>query len=427
MTATRVHRALAWLSILPLAFALAYAYAAWRLQRANATWASTGMSMDALLERFPRTEESSSARALDELVQPLGLERIYYDPRLPTRTGAKADAIALKAIATYATALTTLRDDARIPAPDVVDDYLRRHAADIATVEDYLSTAPPLVYAADLPSAPHDPVPPLSALRQLQTVLIVQAVLAGARGDAAGASRALDAAAHETAALTHRVDLLSQFMLLNFGEMRNGALRALREAPPEWSDLIDGAETRDGMLRAFQADAFRWHQIGQQYPALPDLTARFRLVGAARSFLTTPYARLSAAETAEGLRAGVTYAQGMDLCAVDADAMEGAMRAPVSWWNWIAAIGLPSLGRAWNATRDHVLSSELTRLVIGARAHRRAKGDWETGTVSSRVCASWSWVYERDGDRLRIRAAAAPAPGDKTERAWPFTLSATRP
>jgi hypothetical protein len=391
------------------------------------------MPMDALLDQFPKTEESASARTLDEMIMRLGMWRIEWDPRFPSSTATKEDQAALDAITTYAKRLDTLRIDASLAAPPaIVDDYLRRHAADIAAVEEHLTTAPPPVYATDLGHLPGAPFPSLIGLRQLESVLIVRAVLADARGDAAATARALDAARREIAALTPRHELLSQLMVVAFGQMENGALRLLHGAPEGWADLIGGADPRVALRRGLQADAFYWNQVARRdggYSDLMGVPPDHHFTDAVTTFLTRPYGRLSVVEANAAMLAGVQYAEHKGLCEIDSNALEQAMRGHVSWWNRFGSMTSQGFAREWDVTRDHMLSSELTRLVIEARAHRKEAGDWPvTGTVPSKVCASLSWVYERDGDRLRIRPAAAPPPipGDKTERPWPFTLSPER-
>jgi hypothetical protein len=131
--------------------------------------------------------------------------------------------------------------------------------------------------------------------------------------------------------------------------------------------------------------------------------------GSIPRFLTTPYMRLSIADTSEALLRAARDLGHERRCDVDIEDYTKRFEASMPRWNIFGRIATPSVVRIWTSLREGDLDRELTERVLVARAERGTSKGWPTAGGASQVCEGVSWEYgPAAGGSLEIRASAQP-------------------
>jgi hypothetical protein len=136
-----------------------------------------------------------------------------------------------------------------------VAEFLTRHSGEVAAIEAHVLGSEPITWANDLQGGHEAPIPPLTAHRSLQTVLLARALVAARSGDDPAAERALAASWRLGLVLRERPEILSQLLAAALAGSYNGVVRRIRSrrrahvgAPaPDW---------RQGMVRSMQVEAW---------------------------------------------------------------------------------------------------------------------------------------------------------------------------
>ena len=176
------------------------AYARHREKQVERAWVQSFGPRQALLDRYAKTATNETARRLEALVKPLGLD---LTPKTQDEITAQARASseselpedrARRAVSLYLTAELE-RPEAGIDAPpQEVREFFNTHAKALQGLEAELVASPPPSWDFDPSSVPdRQAIPNFYGLLRVQRMLLAEALVESFREDRASASRTLEA------------------------------------------------------------------------------------------------------------------------------------------------------------------------------------------------------------------------------------------
>jgi hypothetical protein len=308
---------------------------------AEQAWAASAEPTADLLARYPKSATNDTVRSLDALCRPLGI--VMLPEAGAPRTKGPQDELLAK-VAGFVGDRQKKGSDERMKPPDEVAAFLGAHAEEADAVEAFLQSGPELDWEQDLALAISAPIAPLMGPRQLVGVLLARSLEADRRGDAAGAGRALAAAATVTAAVQRRVELISQLVAITMVSQRNGVLRGLREPPGEWMDRLRREDFRAPVLRALQIETWNFGQMGG---SLRTSLREKGYWGIVRDPFVAPWVRLSAADFSQRVHDAAIELRDGDACSLDPSSFDKTKLDAMPRWNILGSIAIPSIARTW--------------------------------------------------------------------------------
>jgi hypothetical protein len=405
-----------------------HAFGRHRLRAEERAWAAAGLPFDAMLQRWPPSDDSAGARTLDELARPLGLRLV----RRPGDDQADPRKELFDELARDLGGDLTVNDRPCRFTSGRARAFLDGHRAEVAALAAHLRSEAALAWRTDLQAGPEAPIPNLLAQRRLHTLLLREALLRIQRGDDAGAEGMLEAAARQLDVLEARPDVISGLIAAGLSFQGDAVLRCLPLAAPAWDARLQGRSFRTSMSDRLGPEAYGYIELARQGRGIADLdragpldpTPSARLL---RAF-TVPYVRLGVAGVSRQARRLRELALHTDFCRVPSEPLREAFTEGIPRRDFLARIAVPSLAGS-SATGTAVdLEGELTGLVLQLRRRMR-RGELGTGApfdVASAVCPGMSWQHGRlaDGSWL-VRAAPGPVLS-RGKRQWEYTLTAAQ-
>jgi len=399
---------------------------AWLYGRsAVAAWEESFEPLDEVAARFPKTARNEAAEELARLAEPLGLHFGDTSPDAPWPNHPEVSTYVSARIAGEAV------EDA---TAEKLEAILEAHAEPITAIRDHLVGAPGLVWRTDFARLYAAPIPKLFAFRQLNDLLIADALARDSTGDVETAARDLEATWKLVGSIRERGELVSVLTAMGMDLRIHGALRRLSTASEDWAARIGAFDPRAAILQTMKLEAWAFYNVGATL-SLDDFT----MIGVLGSVsaaedpgyegtrfarwmadpLLRPFFRLCSGSSLRVARQSVAAFQTADACTFNAEAHDAAVSATVPWWNWVGRIATPRTSRYYVAAVEHLLSVELTENALSAKAHRGQEGAWpEATTVASSVCADWQWRSEitpedalqlsLEGDPMGSRERLAP-------------------
>ena len=399
---------------------------AWLYGRsAVAAWEESFEPLDEVASRFPKTARSEAAEELARLAEPLGLHfgDTWSDTPWPNHPEVSA----------YVSARIA-GDAVEDEAAKKLEAILEAHAEPIAAIRSHLVEAPGLVWRSDIARLYAAPIPKLFAFRQLNDLLIADALARDSTGDVEMAARDLEATWKLVGSIRERGELLSVLTAMAMDLRIHGALRRVSTASEDWAARIAEFDPRAAILRTMKLEAWAFYSLGGKL-SLDDF-AMISVLGSVSAAeetsrestrfarwmadpLLRPYFRLCAGSSLRVAGHSVAAFQSADACTFDAAAHDEAVAAAIPAWNWLGRVATPRTSQYYVAAVEHLLSVGLTEKVLSAKAHRRQQGAWpEPTAVPSAVCGDWLWRSEitpedalqlsLEGDLMGSRERLAP-------------------
>jgi hypothetical protein len=380
-----------------------------RQQRAaEVAWAESFPGEGDPLSRFPKAAANASARRVEELAARLGIDAV--PPNVGRIQPEPADAMAIERMLTpilrAVGSQRTKEDDVPPAMPEAVTTALQAQAAVLEALETHLLGAPVPEWERDL--GLDRPLPRLSALRQLHSLLLARALVAAGRSDAGAAGRALAAADRLVTGLRGRPELICQIIAMSFDGFHHAVLRSAAAALAGTGRGPTAHDYRQSVLTALRLDAWR---LGQVIPraGLGALeggpwSSEGRLVATVTRPFVRPYFRYCAADYSQRVRRMALTLRATPPCALGELRLSHEPWRQIPRWNVLGRSGMPDLMRVWFTVGHLEREAELTRRVLELQSGAAAEGDHP-----SDVCPGLVWRYQAAPGGVLITVAREPA------------------
>jgi hypothetical protein len=265
------------------------------------------------------------------------------------------------------------------PLPPRMESYLEEHDDAASALESTLVRQTDLRWEMDVSQGPNAPIPNLGGILRLQRFLGARALAKARRGETDAALQTLEAAWRLNEAVSARPELISQLIAVAAAKIPVGILRKLDTPAYGWADRLRSGDLFSAYLASFQNQVWFLADVR-------DLTGE---AGA--------YGRV--------LRNVAEEFEQRDLCSWTPDRMRESWNRAVRNESRDAAvveIAVPNLLESFARWRRFQIDSELTALVLDARAERAASRrlDWPSKlhSIGAGICPAESWAYRNVGN-----------------------------
>ena len=369
------------------------------------------LSRQAYEAQYPKHGATAAALEIEDLAARLGIDAAAEarpDAR-PSPEAVSASARAVAACSEFVTAQLQDSSDAVGPPPAAVADFLDAHASVLASLIAAASGSREIAWDLDVTLGTKSLVPNWAGLTRLQRVVAAQVLLDLRRPDPAAALEGIEAIWQIARSLAARPELLSQLMAMVQARLAVGLLRKVRAPAYGWETRLRQGEFLQGFLAAFQNDA--WPSA--DHPGMAgDAETLSRIY---RRFAEGLVERSPCAWTATDLQHSWDVA-----ISGETDPNEMVLTIPSdSIIRWLM--------RSYRLLFD----SELTALVLDARAERAASRDDEWPSrlpdLESHVCPGRFYVYARTVGMTLTFEGPAPGTGEPTLNLPPTFRGAPAP
>jgi hypothetical protein len=369
------------------------------------SWAGMGMPLEDFPQRFPPTSLSPAATTIAEAAARMGiaLSSVATAPQ-PSPPDSKAlEALKLTSLVEDSLKKT---DDALEALPQAAAELLAAHAAEVEAIRSAALSGQPIEWESDISKLYAAPVPRVLGHRQVEALLVLDALEKTRTADAPGALRSLRAAWEMNRTFRDRPELLFQLTAITVDQrLLLPALRRLPAPAAEWPAKIREHDYRRSFLTSMQIEGWLPMALGRRDASLMAVmkdgqvdameTAYQRWVQAP---IERPYLRLSAANYSDVIRRVVASLAKTDPCSQEARTIGETAATWVPRWNVLGSVAMPNFSRLWLQVGREGLAAELTLKVLEARAARAAspQGTWpaELPSLRSTVCPAVTWSYK---------------------------------
>jgi hypothetical protein len=350
------------------------AYARQRERQVEAEWIRCFGTLQQLVDRYAKTTTNDTARRLETLVKPLGLDLTPKDseemfPHEPFNSSpASQDNESWQAVLDYLTFQLQKPEAAIDPAPQTVSGFLTAHAADLSAVQEALLTLPPPAWSFDPASLPnHQSVPDSHALVRLQRVLLVE-TLVQSGSDKTAAARTLEASWRLNQRLREIPELKCQLIALAVARMEVGALRKVEVDENVWRARLTEHDFKqsvfDTQLLDLWPSAARYRQL-EEIEDRSEKSAFKRL----KNKLEKPYADIVWSDASEKM--GSAYLRVKEAPVMDRRLWDAGVQPEKNASDILVSIAMPNLMDSFRRVDRLVIESELTDKILQARSLRR--------------------------------------------------------
>jgi hypothetical protein len=380
-----------------LAFVVGVSYGGtwWWLREEERAWSREVEPTRSLLDRHPEVETNATARRLEQIARPLGID---FGESSPSK--ASPD---VSAVLSWTKLEELALDDDQGQAPAEVQRFLAEHAGALSAARDLLATSEPPRWARNVSLAYSQPTAPAAALRQLHALFLGAALDADRRGETA--EPWLEAARRSSADLSARPDFISSVTAAGLERTRSGIVRRLSRAHRSWFEGPDPRAFRRALTQAYHLEAYTLGFYARGLHGVAELEGP-RASGVRATLLrwaTAPYVRASVADSSSRMRALARELRDTDPCHLANEAREEALGRDIPRWNILGRWTLRPLQVSAEVIAHSEVESELTRLVVEAR-YAGEPGLANTD-IASAVCSGVVWERRQDPDgSMRVEA-----------------------
>jgi hypothetical protein len=377
------------------------AYARYRKKLVERAWVQSFGPLQKLLDRCPKTTTNETARRLEKLAEPLGLDLAPTTDGVPPRDtravpkpGQKESEEEWQAVSRYLTSQLEKPEAGVDRPPKEVEEFFAAHGRDLRALATELAALPAPRWDFDPSIFPsHQPIPSLRAL-----ILLQRALLAGALVDPTGKNlgppgQTLEASWRLNQALSEMPQMTSQLIAIAIARMQMGALRKMEVDASLWRARLAEHDFKrsvlDTGLLAQWPDQERSRQLEEIY-----LRSEKNLGKRVQAFFLRPWQDVVWSEVSEKLRLAYLRIQDAPLSDARIPERKGA--------TWSAAeillsIHMPNLLESFRRVDRLVLDAELTGKILQARQLRLQNGseEWPAaipGIEVSRLRGA-KWIY----------------------------------
>ena len=356
------------------------------------------LSRQAYEAEYPKQGTSAAALEIAELAAKLGIDATV-DSGPGARPGldrTTASGRAISASSEYVNAQLQDSNDAVGPPPPVVASFLEEHAAALAGIVAAGSGRREIAWDIDVTLGTRSPVPAWAGLTLVQRLIAAQVLVDLRRQDSAAALAGIEAIWQIARSVAARPEMMSELIAMGHARLAVGLLRKLRVPAYGWETRLREGEFLREFLTAFQNDA--WPSADH-----PGMEENAEVLGRIyRRFVDGLVERSPCAWTTADLQ------HSWDV-AISGETNPNEIEITIS---------SESIIRMLMKSYRLLLDSELTALVVEARAERAASRDdeWPAGLsdLESRVCPGHFYVYARTGAMTLAFQGPAPGTGDAT-------------
>lgn len=364
-------------------------------------WAEMGRSFESFAERFPARVANESARRLEKLVRPLGVDLVpkgIEDRGRPDDGAVTAFNSVKGPLGKFADLVS--RSDHRVTKPIDTEAlaFFDRHSEVLTGVVEHLLVENTPEWEQDISQAYKAPLPNLLGQIHLARLLVVWSIALESDGRTDDAHRSLDAAWAFYLALRQRPEIISNFIGFAEYQFIAGAARNQLNPPAHWPELLMSPDLQKAYLDSIQFEAW----IAMEAVRLEQLLGG----GGSGGRLFLPVTQNGLAVYAELLRTAFDTLPSRSFA--DFDAGEGFSMAFESLPpnSIVAKIALTDVWAGWARMGRAALCGELSANAIRLRRTLADKGGDEsfsaTTEMPSVVFPSVSWQFDRQPDGVSI-------------------------
>ncbi|MCP4902513.1 MAG: hypothetical protein GY906_36580 [bacterium] len=363
-------------------------------------WAEIGRPFEEILGRFPPRVANESARRLEELAAPLGIQLTPrgVDDRVTTEQSSIDSFDGIKDM--------VQEHCSRIAGADHVleenlsadlESFLTSNTDALDSVVQHLLNEETPMWEQDVRLAESAPSPNFLGQIYLTRLLVVRSSLLVRQGHPAEAEEALEAAWNLQRAAAQRPETISQLIGVAEARFIAGGVRNHPKLTAEWSDRLLEHDYRESILDAFHFEAWTFCEITHDGDPFGG-NALVRVI-------SKPYLRNQAVLNAEAIRSAIESLPGTALAGYDpgeayAVALENIPEGIV------ARIALPDVWSFWNRVCRSMLDLELSATALELRRAAASEGlsAWTQlpAEQASRLFPSVTWRFTLAGRSLRI-------------------------
>jgi hypothetical protein len=358
--------------------------------RVRRAWAERVLPMDEFARQYPRAPANAAALAIESRAQALGIDlrASFPSPSTGGQPGA-LDSLPDSLLLEYISSQLSRADDAGIEHPPELAAFLERYASPLESLETEILGGPEPVWAKEPPTILSEhPIP--WHLRKLVSLLRLDALDKGRKGNVAAADRALQACWKLNSAHRNHPLVIGQLIAIAIDSDILRALRRLTPPSEAWRARVTAHDYRRSVLASFQGEVlFTSAQIQRSRVDNARAGLWCRLEGA----LKVPYSRMCLANYSDLMRSAILDLRATkDACAVDEDSLVKGLRVPR--WN-VVAWDLPSLlSAAYASAAGIAIDQEVTSRILETRS-APAEVPWlKEGGFRSSVCESLVWTVD---------------------------------
>jgi hypothetical protein len=341
--------------------------AASRAEGAEADWRAAFGDPNTLLASFARDDDNASAKRLESLVKPLGIE--LGEPTAQVATDARPFSIYVSA-----ESATRAGPPPHAPSPGDVRAFLETHRPELHAIVDELATNDPPAWKCDMSSIVPQLRGNLMGLRTLDLVLAADAIDQASSGHATEADRTMRAAWQLVRSGHDQPLLVNQLIAMALATIDTAVVRRLDVDAAAWRPRLADYDYAAGLVRAIESEA----------------AVRVRA-----NHASSMTARAFRADYLDGMRADIAHMRTISLTdplepTPDLDHLPVAAPGTI-----IAEIATAGFDRAWLAAHGVMLDLELTDRVLELRQLKAKTGRWPASMpdVASPQAPGAEWVY----------------------------------
>lgn len=381
------------------------AYARYRERQVERAWVQSFGPLQKLLDRYPTTTRNETARRLERLAEPLGLdlapkteEMSSADARAVSRPDQKESEEEWQAVSRYLTSQLEKPEAGVDRPPKEVERFFAAHGSDLRALATELATSPAPRWDFDpsiLPS--HQPIPSLRALIRLQRALLAGGLIDPAGKNLGAPGQTLEASWRLNQALSEMSQLTSQLIAVAVARMQVGALRKMEVDASLWRAWLAEHDFKRSVL---DTELLALWPDPKRYRRLEEIDSRSKKNVGMRmqALFLHPWQDIVWAEVTEKMRLAFLRIKDAPLSDERIPERKGAASAA----EILLSIQMPNLLESFRRVDRLVLDAELTGKILQARQLRLQNGseEWPAavpGIESSRFPGA-KWIYSISPD-----------------------------
>ena len=344
------------------------AYASRKQRQVENAWVGSFGTLQDLLKRYPKSNTNETARRLEELVKPLGLDLTPKDREVIIHEPVSRDSESWKAVSEYLTAQLQKPEATIDPPPQEVGRFLNAHIGGLSAIEETLLNSPSPAWSFDPTSLPNRQViPSVRVFLRLQRALLAEA-LVQAGTDNAAAERTLEASWKLNNWLRETPDLVCQLIALAIARTQVGALRKVEVDDSVWRSRLAEHDFKRSVFDTQLLDLWPRPDRSRQLEEIEYRSERSALKRL-KSRFEEPYGNIVWSEALEKMRLAYLRIKASPVMGKDLwDEVHGPRKNAS---DIIVSIQMPNMVDCFKRVDRLVIESELTDKILEARQLRR--------------------------------------------------------
>jgi hypothetical protein len=374
-------------------------------------WAETVRSMDEFERQHPRTTANDAALAVASKARALGVELPFSPDGTPASQLGPLHGLFVPLLQFVSAQISRVNDLETVEdTPPDLAQFLEHYSSTLESLEDEILKSPELVWTRE-PTAMDTH---FVGLRELVTLLRLDALVKTRKGNGPGADRALEAGWKLNSAYRDDPLVIDQLIAMAVDGDLLLAVRYLASPSAVWRTRVMDHDYRRSVLVSFQGEVlFASEMMRRQREERVQAGSWPRLA----VWLEGPYDRLCLAGYSDLMRRAILgLRSSKNPCAADtSSSVFQSLQIPR--WNVVAEEALPSLLATFDHATNFSILQDLTNRLLEAR-HEPGQAHWlQEGGFDSSVCEDLKWKVEHRPDGAVTVSPSRPlswSPGNLT-------------